>query len=230
MATTASRNAKRLTRADRERAREAAASANATMDLRPVGTAALVIVGVLALAFVAGMLVPGGGTFGGPLQSDRLEGGSTMSVVEKTKGRPVTFGLPVPWNASAGTAELQGLTPIGADGVEVIRAAAVPIGAAPVATRKGFPPDAAVLSELENFAVPPGNDDSDGFQIVVGLKGEGTVDGFALTYRVGGAMHVAILGHGAMLCTKTCSGQDEAEASQRAALASLSGFVSGPAR
>ena len=230
MATTASRTTKRLTRADRERAREAAASANATMDLRPIGTAVLVVVGVVALAFLAGLLVPGGGSFGGPLQSDRLEGGSTMSVVEKTKGRPVTFGLPVPWNAGARTVELQGLTPIGADGIEVIRAAAVPIGAAPLATHKGFPPDAAVLSPLENFAVPPGADDSDGFQIVVGLKGAGTVDGFALTYRVGGTMHVAILGHGAMLCPKACAAQDEAEARQRATLASLSGFVSGPPR
>ena len=230
MATATTRNAKRLTRADRERAREAAASANATMDLRPVGTAMLVVVAVVALVFLAAMLVPNGRTFGGPLQSDRLEGGSTMSVVDKTKGRPVTFGVPVAWNASAGTVELKGLTPIGAEGVEVIRAAAVPIGAAPVATHKGFPPDAAVLTPLENFAVPPGTDDSDGFEIVVGLKGEGTVQAFALTYRLGGTMHVAILGHGAMLCPKACEGQDEAEARQRAALASLSPFVSGPAR
>lgn len=230
MVTTASRSTKRLTRADRERAREAAASANATMDLRPVATVTLVVVAVVALAFVAGLLVPGGDTFGGPLQPDRLAGASTMSVVEKTKRRPVTFGIPVPWNASAGTVELLGLTPIGADGIEVIRAAAVPLGSEPVATHKGFPPDAAVLSPLEHFAVPPGTDDSDGFQIVVGLQGEGTVQAFALTYRLGNSMHVAILGHGAMLCAKTCTEQVEAEAQQRASLASMSGFVSGPPR
>ena len=230
MASTATRTTKRLTRADRERAREAAASANATMDLRPVGTAMLVVVVVLAVVFFAAMLVPNGQSFGGPLQSERLEGGSTMSVLEKTKGRPVTLGIPVAWNASGGTVELQGLTPIGAEGVEVIRAAAVPLGAAPVATHKGFPPDAAVLTPLENFAVPPGADDSDGFQIVVGLKGEGTVQAFALTYRLGGTMHVAILGHGAMVCPKACSGQDEARAAQRARLASLSRFVAAPAR
>ncbi len=230
MATTASRTTKRLTRADRERAREAAASANATMDLRPIATVMLVVVVVVALAFVASVLVPSGGSFGGPLQPDRLEGGSTMSVLEKTKGRAVTFGLPVPWNASAGTVELQGITPIGADGVEMIRAAAVPLGAAPVATHKGFPPDAAVLTPLENFAVPPGTDDSDGFQIVVGLQGEGTVQGFALTYRLGAAIHVAILGHGAMLCSKACAGQEDAEARQRATLGSLARFVSAPSR
>ena len=230
MASITTRNPKRLTRADRDRAREVAASKNATMDLRPAAMTTLVIVGVLAFAFVAGMLVPGGGTFGGPLQSDRLESGSTMSTFDKTKGKAVTFGVPVPWNAGGGTVELQSLVPIGAEGVEVIRAAAVPLGSAPVPNHKGFPPDAAVLQPVEHFAVPPGTDDSDGFQIVVGLRGEGTVQGFALTYRLGGTMHVAIIGHGAELCPKTCEGLDEAEAEQRSTLGSLSAFVSAPTR
>src|SRR5262245_31280314 len=95
MPSTSTRNPKRLTRADRDRAREAAASANATMDLRPAATTTLVVVGVVAFAFVAGVLVPGGGSFGGPLQPDRLEGGSTMSVIDKTKGKSVTLGVPV---------------------------------------------------------------------------------------------------------------------------------------
>ena len=230
MASTTTRNAKRLTRADRDRAREAAASKNATMDLRPAAMTTLVIVGVIAFTFVAGSVVPGGGAFGGPLQPDRLESGSTMSTFEKTKGKPVTFGVPVPWNAGSGTVELQALTPIGADGVEVIRATAVPLGSPPVPNHKGFPPDTAILQPVEHFAVPPGTDDSDGFQIVVGLRGEGTVQGFALTYRLGGAMHVAIIGSGALLCPKTCEGVDEAEADQRSALGSLSSFVSAPLR
>jgi len=230
MASTTTRNPKRLTRADRDRAREAAASKNATMDLRPAAMTTLVIVGVVAFAFVAGLFVPGGGTFGGPLQPDRLESGSTMSAIDKTKGKPVTLGVPVPWNAAAGTIELQGIAPIGAEGVEVIRAAAVPLGSPPVPNHKGFPPDAAVLQPIEHFAVPPGADDSDGFQIVVGLEGEGTVEGFALTYRLGGATYVAILGHGAMLCPKTCEALDEAEADQRSALGSLAAFVGAPTR
>ena len=43
-------------------------------------------------------------------------------------------------------------------------------------------------------------------------------------------MHVAILGHGAMLCPKTCEGLDEAETAQRSALGSLAPFVAGPVR
>jgi len=70
----------------------------------------------------------------------------------------------------------------------------------------------------------------DGFQIVVGLKGAGTVPAFALTYRVGGVRHVAILGHGVMLCAKACDAQEVAEAGQRAFLAGLSAFVDVPAR
>ena len=230
MPSTTTRTTKRLTRADRDRAREAAASKNATMDLRPAAMTTAAVVGVVAFAFVAGLLVPGGGSFGGPLQPDRLESGSTMSAIDKTKGKPVTLGVPVPWNAGAATVELEGLAPIGAEGVEVIRAAAVPLGSPPVPDHKGFPPDAAVLQPIEHFAVPPGADDSDGFQIVVGLRGAGTVQGFALTYRLGGVRHVAILGHGAMLCPKTCEGLDEAETAQRSALGSLAPFVDAPVR
>ena len=108
--------------------------------------------------------------------------------------------------------------------------AAVSLGSPVVPNHKGFPPDAAVLQPVEHFAVPPGTDDSDGFQIVGGLRGEGAVQGFALTYRLGGTIHVAILGHGAILCPKTCEGLDEAEARQRSALGSLSAFVSAPVR
>lgn len=209
MPSTTTRTTKRLTRADRDRAREAAASKNATMDLRPAAMTTAVVVGVVAFAFVAGLLVPGGGSSGGPLQPDRLESGSTMSAIDKTKGKPVTLGVPVPWNAGA---------------------AALPLGSPPVPNHMGFPPDAAVLHPIEHFAVPPGADDSDGFQIVVGLRGAGTVQGFALTYRLGGVRHVAILGHGAMLCPKTCEGLDEAETAQRSALGSLAPFVDAPVR
>lgn len=107
----------------------------------------------------------------------------------------------------------------------MLQALLVPLGASPVAMSKRFPPDAGILEPLENFPVPSGINDVDGFQIVVGPKGAGTVPAFALTNRVGGVRHVAILGHGVMLCGKAYDGQEVAEAGQRAFLAGLSAFV-----
>lgn len=230
MATTTARNPKKLTRLDRESARKAAASANASMDLVRVGKTLLAVVLTLGVVLAVLLFVPRGEPLGGPLQASRLEGAATMSVVAKTKGKPVTFGLAVPWNAGSGIVELEELVPIGADGVEVLRAAVVPLGSPPVSTGRGFPPDAAVLEPLETFPVPPGTNDVDGFQIVVGLKGAGSVPAFALTYRVGGVLHIAILGHGVMLCTKKCEGQETVEDEQRSMLADLSAFVAAPAR
>jgi hypothetical protein len=230
MATTTTKTPKRLTRADRESARKAAASANASMDLARAGRAVLALVVVCVVVLAVLLFVPRGQPFGGPLQGSRLEGAATLDVVAKTKGRGVSFGLPVPWNAGSGIVELEGLVPIGADGVEMLHALVVPLGAPPVTSSKGFPPDAAVLESLENFPIPPGTNDVDGFQIVVGLKGAGTVPAFALAYRVGGVHHVAIIGHGVLLCAKACDGQEVAEAGQRALLAGLSAFVEAPAR
>ena len=87
-----------------------------------------------------------------------------------------------------------------------------------------------VLEAFEDFPIPPGTSDVDGFQIVVGLKGAGSVPAFALVYRMGGAQHVTIIGHGAMLCAKACEDQDAVEAAQRSYLAMLSSFVAAPAR
>jgi hypothetical protein len=230
MATTTAKTPKKLTRADRESARQAAASANASVDLARAGRIALVVSAALVVVLAAMLFVPRGGSLGGPLQASRLEGAATLTVIPKTKGHPVTFGLPVPWNTGAGIVELEGLQALGADGVEVLRAAVVPLGAPPVTSAKGFPPEAAVLEPLENFPVPPGTNDVYGFQIVVGLKGAGAVPAFALAYRIGGAHYVAILGHGAMLCAKACEGEEAIETAQRAFLADLSAFVEEPAR
>jgi hypothetical protein len=106
MATTTARKPKKLTRADRENARKAAASANASLDLVRAGKIALigVVVAVLALAVI--LVVPRGSSLGGPLQASRLEGAATLTAVPKTKGHPVTFGLSVPWNAGAAIVEL----------------------------------------------------------------------------------------------------------------------------
>ena len=230
MATTTARKPKKLTRADRENARRAAASANASLDLVRVGKISLVVVVVAVLVLALMVLVPRGRSLGGPLQGSRLESAATLTVMPKTKGRPVTFGLPVPWNAGRGTVELEAVVPLGATGVEMVRAGVVPLGAPPVPSGKGFPPKASVLEPLEDFPVPPGTNDVDGFQIVVGLKGAGSVPAFALVYRMGGVHYVAVLGHGAVLCTKACADASAVEASQRAYLANLSSFVASPPR
>jgi hypothetical protein len=57
----------------------------------------------------------------------------------------------------------------------MLQALVVPLGASPVATSKRFPPDAGILEPLANFPVPSGINDVDGSQIVLGLKGAGTV-------------------------------------------------------
>jgi hypothetical protein len=230
MATTTTRKPKKLTRADRENARKAAASANASLDLARAGKIALIVVVVAVLVLAVMLVVPSGSSLGGPLQASRLEGASTLTAVPKTKGHPVTFGLSVPWNAGAGIVELEALVPLAADGVQMLRAAVVPLGSAPLPTAKGFPPKVGVLETFEDFPIPPGTSDVDGFQIVVGLKGEGSVPAFALVYRMGGVRYVTIIGHGAMLCAKACEGQDAVEAAQRSYLAGLSPFVSAPVR
>ena len=140
MATTTAKTPKKLTRADRESARKAAASANASMDLARVGRAVLVVVVVSVVVLAVLLFVPRTKPLGGPLQASRLEGAATLGVVTKTKGRAVTFGLAVPWNAGTGIVELEELVPIGAEGVEMLQALVVPLGASPVATSKGFPP------------------------------------------------------------------------------------------
>lgn len=222
--------ARRVSHRDREAARRSAASANAEMNLRPFGHGALVVVAVALFTLVAATFVPGGRPFGGPLQGDRLDASASLTVVRKVKGKPVTFGLPIPWNAGKETAVLEGIAPVGAEGVEMIDAAVVPMGVAPVETQRGYPPDAAVLATLDGFPVRPGSSDVDGFQIVVGLRGEGMVPAFALRYRVGDVAHVAIVGHGILLCATSCQDRDDSADRQRADVAALAVVVDAPSR
>ncbi len=221
---------KRVTRLDREAAREAASASMASVDLRPVGLGALVVFVVLVFVLIVGLLTPDGHAFGGPLQSDRLEGTASMTSVRKTKGDDVTFSLFVPWNAGSETAVLERLTPIDADGVSVLSAAVVTSGGPPVETGRGFPPENAVLEPIDGFPVPPGQDVLDGLQLAVELSGAGTVPAFALSYRVGEDLHVAILGNGVMLCTDACEGKTEASERQRAEVVSLVAYVEAPRR
>lgn len=222
---------KRPTRVQRDAARRAATAANDSMDLRPLGRASFVVLLVVVLWAAAAVFVPGGRPFGGPLQSSRPESSASLSVLRKTHGRPVTFGLAIPWNVGPGTAVLEGVAPIGAEGVEMIGAGVVALGSPAVSNEKGFPPQTAVVTPVEEFPIGQGSNDLDGFQIVVGLRGEGMVPAFALTYRLGGVRHVAIFGYGVMLCAGRCDvPEQEARERQHGVLGSLAPFIAPPDR
>jgi hypothetical protein len=221
---------RRVSHRDREAARRSAASANAEMNLRPLGQGALVVLAVVLFTLLAATFVPGGRAFGGPLQDDRVATTASLTVVPKAKGKPVTFALPVPWNAGEEVAVIEDVAPIGADGLEVVGAAAVPVGAPPVETQRGYPPNAAVLSILEGFPVRPGSSDVDGFQIVVGLRGAGLAPAFAVVYRVGEVRHVAIVGHGVLVCERACEDREVSGERQRAAVAALAVVIAAPER
>jgi hypothetical protein len=216
---------RRLTRLDREAASRAAVA----RDIRPAGRAIAAAVAIGLLALAAGALTPAGQAFGGPVQGP-VTGSTTFTAIRKTGGSAATLGIPVPWNAGSGTVVLEALAPIGVDGVEVERAGVAPPGTMVVAGGRGFPPAGVTLLPVDGFTVRPGTGPLDGFQVIVGLAGEGTVDGFALSYRVGGASYVAILPDGAMLCAAACRGRAEAEDEQRSAMGGLASLIDVPGR
>jgi hypothetical protein len=221
---------RRVSHRDREAARRSAASANAEMNLRPLGHGALVVLAVTLFALVTTTFVPGGTPFGGPLQGDRVDASASLTVVRKAKNKPVTFGLPIAWNAGRETVVLEDVAPIGAEGIELVGVAAVALGAPPVETQRGYPPDAAVLSAIDGFPVRPGSSVVDGFQIVVGLRGQGMVPAFAIVYRVGEVRHVAIVGHGILLCSASCEDRAASAERQRRTVAALAVVVDAPDR
>ena len=211
---------RRVTRLDREEASRAAAS----IDIGPVVRGAAIVAAVGLLAYAASVFVPSGGAFGGPLQGP-MAGSASFTTTPKTGGGDVTLVVPVPWNAGTANVVLDKLAPIEADGVEVKRAGVAPPGIVALASQRGFPPQGVTLLPLDGFTVAPGVGELDGFQIVVGIAGEGTVAGFALHYRVGGTSYVAVLPDGAMICSAGCEGQTEAEDAQRAVVSKLDAFV-----
>jgi hypothetical protein len=209
-----------VTRLDREQASRAAAS----MDLGPfVRLVALLVVVGLAV-FAARTLVPSARPFGGPLQGP-VVGSTSFTTIGKTGGQPVSLVVQVPWNAGTASAILDRVVPIGAEGVRVKRIGVVPPGGVALQTQRGFPPEGVTLLPVDGYTAAPGVGDLDGFQVVVGLTGEGTVTGFALLYRVGGTSQVALLPDGAMLCADACPDRDEAEDRHRAEIAELGALV-----
>jgi hypothetical protein len=214
-----------VTRLDREEARRAAAS----VDLGPVARGVAVVAAVALLAYAASLFAPSGGAFGGPLQG-AVAGSASFTTIPRTRGGGVTLVVPVPWNAGTGNVVLDELAPIQADGVDVKRAGVAPPGSVALESQRGFPPDGVTLLPVDGYTVAPGVGDLDGFQIAIGLTGQGTVAGFTLHYRVGGTSYVTILPDGAMLCPAGCEGRSEAEDAQRAALSELDPFVEAPDR
>ena len=216
---------RRVTRFDRQEASRAAAST----DIGPVVRGAAIVAVVGLLTYAASVLVPSGSAFGGPLQGP-MAGSASFTTIRKTGGGDVTLVVPVPWNAGTANVVLDKLAPIELDGVEVKRAGVVPPGSVALASQRGFPPEGAILLPLDGFTVVPGVGELDGFQIAVGLTGDGTVAGFALHYHVNGTSYVAFLPDGAMLCSAGCEGRTDAEDAQRAFVSGLDAFVDAPER
>lgn len=216
---------RRVTRADREAARDAAART----DIGPFVRGFVIVVAIGILAYGAILLAPSEVGLGGPLQGGVVSGAS-LTTIRKTGGEPVSLVVPVPWNAGAGNAIVDRVVPIEADGLDVKRVGVLPPGGPSLVSQRGFPPSGVSLVPLEGYTVSPGASELDGFRVVIGLSGEGTVAGFALHYRVGGVGYVAILPDGAMLCADACEGREDAEEAQRADVARFADFVELPER
>ena len=216
---------RRVTRLDREEASRTAAS----LDIGPFVRGGAVVAVVALLVYAASMFAPSGSAFGGPLQGT-VAGSASFTTIRKTGGGEVTLVVPMPWNAGTVSAVLDELVPLDADGVEIKRAGVASAGSVAISSQRGFPPEGLTLLPLDGSTIPPGEGVLDGFQIAVGLTGEGRVAGFALHYRVGQKSYVAILPDGAMLCSAGCQGRAEAEDAQRDVVAKLADFVEAPDR
>jgi hypothetical protein len=220
---------KKVTRLEREAATKAANEAFDAIDFAPIARGSVVVLIVLALVFAAAIFVPSGSGFGGPLQDSNVGAGSTLDPVGRAR-KTVTIGAFVPWNTSGGTAVLEGIIPVGADGVEIVKTGLAAPGQISIVPQRGYPPDGMILYPVEGSSVAPGSGPLDGAQIAVGLRGEGSVLGFILVYRVGGQRFRALLPSGAVLCHGACEDTTEVVERQRTLLAQLSMFVDAPSR
>jgi hypothetical protein len=216
---------RRITRVQREEAASAAAGA----DLRPFVHGGLVVLGVLLLTVVVSVAVPGASSLGGPLQDPRVASTASMTFFRKASA-PVSLPVFVPWNASGSGVVLDEIEPLEPEGVEIVRAGLLPAGVDAVEPTRGFPPPGLSLGRVGGSYVPAATGPDGAFQIVVGLRGSGTVQGFVLRYHVGDAGYAAILMQGATLCDGGCGDRTAVEDRQRALASRLASFVVGPAR
>jgi hypothetical protein len=219
-----------LTRREREAASAAAQAQFDDIDWAPIGRGTLVVVVVLMLLVAAWLFMPGGEKFGGPLQDSNVAAGSTMSTVRRAGKGVVTVGAFVPWNTSAGPVLLEQVLPIEAEGVEIVKTGLVAPGQVAIDPQRGYPPDGLILFPVEGSTIEPGSGTLDGAQIAVGLRGEGSVLGFMLVYRVGSERHRALLPNGAVLCRRACGDTTAVVERQRDLFAELSMYVDAPSR
>jgi hypothetical protein len=224
MSTTTSR---RVTRLDREEAAAAAGS----VDLRPAGRVTALIAVIAALMIAATVFVPDPARFGGPLQDGNVVSGATMTTVRKAGDGVVTVGVFVPWNTSGGTAVVEQISPIGIEGdVEVVKTSLLPAGVSAIEPTRGFLESGPSIGRVEDAPVPPGSGALDTVQIAVSLQGDGSVLAFLLRYRVGGAIHHAVLMSGVTVCKDACENRSEIAERQGEFALSVVGFVDAPSR
>jgi hypothetical protein len=219
-----------LTRREREAANAAAEAEFDAIDWAPIGRGTLVFLIVLVLLFAAWLFVPAGSKFGGPLQDSNVAAGSTMSTVRRAGNGVVTVGAFVPWNTSGSPALLEQVIPVGAEGVEVVKTGLVAPGQFSIDPQRGYPPDGLILFPVEGSTIDPGTGTLDGAQIAIGLRGEGSVLGFILVYRVGGERQAALLPNGAVLCRRACADTTALAQHQRDYFGRLSAYVDAPSR
>lgn len=214
---------KRLTRLDRDAASVAAGSFDLGPPLRGAAVVAAVVVLVLAVAAV----VPDPPRFGGALQS---EAAPTFTTVRKAGQDRITIGVTVPWNAGEDAVMLEELAAISTGGIQIEKTGVLPSGQEPLQPARGFPPAGLSVLPVEGYGVEPGGNALDGFQIAVGLRGNGSVLGFALRYRSGDATLTAFIPVGVMLCGTSCEGKDEVVRGQQELAARLGAFIDVPSR
>lgn len=186
--------------------------------VRPV----LVVFGVVVVLVVARAVAPSTTPHGGPLQDASLSGPLVTGGKQAADG-PASFGFVLPWNAAEREAVLEAVIPIGAtDGIEVVGAGvlgpeedAVPFG-------PGYPPQGRLQPPpVEGFRIPPGSSALDGYQLVVGVQGQGpgvhSITGFVVQYRVAGTAYRSVMLQGVWLCVPRdekprCPEAEDAEA------------------
>ena len=216
-------SSKRLTRLDRENASAAARS----YDLGPLLRGGGAVISVVLAVFVVSLVIPDPAKLGGPLQPNAAP---TLATVRKVGGDRITITISVPWNAGIGVATLEALVPVGIDGLQVEKTGVLPAGVEPLEPTRGFPPLGLAVLPVDGYGVDPGSNALDGFQVAIGLRGTGSVLGFALRYRVGDETFTAFVPAGAMLCGASCDGKAEVAEEQRGLAAGLAGFIDAPAR
>jgi hypothetical protein len=165
--------------------------------------------GMFLLGWIVASLAPEGTHLGGPLQEPDLTGRSSSSGARGAEGEEISFGLLVPWNASAEPVVLERISPIApTGGIEVVGTGVLPPGSN-LDVSGGFPPNGVRLPPVRNYTVEPGSGPLDGMVVVVGVRATGgglaAVPAWELRYRTAGSERSAIILQGVWICVPTGS-------------------------